>query len=57
MPDCAWCDRELPPTERVHGIEGDEYYICSCCSKVTRTDREGVAHRSEPKPDPQPDYW
>jgi len=46
-PDCAWCDTALVP-QRIHGTEGDPHYLCDCCGKVTRVDREGVSHRVLP---------
>ena len=52
FPDCAWrCGRALTDAERVHGTEGHEYYICSCCAKTTRVDRDGIAHKVEPLKD------
>ena len=48
LPDCAWdCGTALTPSALVHGTEGQDHYICSCCSKTTRVDRDGIAHRVE----------
>ena len=43
-PSCAWCDA-TQTLERIHGTEGDAYYVCSCCAETTRIDWAGVAHR------------
>ena len=45
LPDCAWhCGTALPDSARICGTEGDNYFICPCCSKTTRVDRQGIAH-------------
>ena len=48
LPDCAHC-RAASTLEPVYVEMGVTFAVCSCCSRTTRIDYEGIAHKVEPR--------